>query len=255
METGFLQAVAENLQFVLVCAVVVLAIAGVSGLVEAKLLKDSVAKVKKTRYITLCGMLGALAMLLHLFDFPVPFLAPGFYKLDFSEIPVMVGAFYLGPVGGVIIELVKILLKLVIKGTSTAFVGDLANFVVGCAFIVPASIVYHLHKTRKTAVAGLVTGTVVMTVFGSLFNAFYLLPAFSKLYGMPLDAIVGMGSAINPAVNSVAMLVLLAVAPLNLLKGVLISVPTMVLYKRISRVLHNAAQEQRVPERNSQTQG
>lgn len=254
MGTGFLQAAAENLQFLLVCAVVILAIVGVSELVEQKILKDNLTQVKKTRYLTLCAMMGALAMILHIFDFPVPFLAPGFYKLDFSEIPVMIGAFYLGPVGGVIIELVKILLKLVVKGTSTAFVGDLANFVVGCSFVVPASIVYHVKKTRGTAVAGLVTGTVIMTVFGSMFNAFYLLPAFSKLYGMPLDAIVGMGTAINPAINSVAMLVLLAVAPLNLLKGVLISVPTMVLYKRISRVLHNAAQGSHAPRRNSQTQ-
>ncbi len=254
MGTGILQAIGENLQFLGICALVVLAIVAVAGLVEAKLLRENLAKVKKTRYITICAMLGALAMILHLFDFPIPFLAPGFYKLDFSEIPVMIGAFYLGPVGGIIIELVKILLKLVVKGTSTAFVGDLANFVVGCSFAVPASIVYHLKKTRKTAVAGLVTGTVVMTVFGSMFNAVYLLPAFSKLYGMPLDVIVGMGTAINPAITSVNMLVLLAVAPLNLIKGVLISVPTMVLYKRISRVLHNTAQEQ-VPERSHLAEG
>lgn len=254
MEMGFLQAVGENLQFVLVCTVVVLAIVGISELVERKLLSDRVAQVKRTRYLTICAMLGALAMLLHLFDFPVPFLAPGFYKLDFSEIPVMVGAFYLGPTGGVVIELVKILLKLVIKGTSTAFVGDLANFIVGCSFIVPASVLYHIRKSKKTAVAGLAAGMAVMTVFGSLFNAVYLLPAFSRLYGMPLDAIVGMGTAVNPAINSVTMLVLLAVAPLNLIKGVLISVPTMVLYKRISRVLHNTAQEQYVSGRESRTE-
>jgi riboflavin transporter FmnP len=199
-------------------------------------------------------MLGALAMLLHLFDFPVPFLAPGFYKLDFSEIPVMIGAFYLGPVGGVIIELVKILLKLVIKGTTTAFVGDLANFVVGCAFVVPASIIYHIKKSKKTAIAGLITGTIVITIFASMFNAIYLIPAFSALYGMPLDSIVAMGSAINPAITSVTMMALLAVAPLNLLKGVLISVPTMLLYKRISKFLHNTAQEQSAPRRDSQIQ-
>lgn len=255
MGTGILQTVADNLQFVLVCAVVILAIVGVAELVETKVLKDSLARVKKTHYITICGMLGALAMILHLFDFPIPFLAPGFYKLDFSEIPVMIGAFYLGPVGGIVIELVKILLKLVVKGTSTAFVGDFANFVVGCSFVVPASIIYHMKKTKKTAVIGLITGTVVMTVFGSLFNAVYLLPAFSKLYGMPLDAIVGMGTAINPAINSVSMLVLLAVAPLNLIKGVLISVPTMVLYKRISKVLHNAEQGEHVAKRDRQVEG
>lgn len=255
MGTGILKTIGENLQFVLICLVVIAALAGAARLVEVKVLKNNLAQVKKTKYITICAMLGALAMLLHLFDFPIPFLAPGFYKLDFSEIPVMIGAFYLGPVGGIIIELVKILLKLVIKGTSTAFVGDLANFIVGCSFAVPASIVYHMKKTRKMAVAGLVTGTVTMTVFGSLFNGIYLIPAFSRLYGLPLDAIVGMGTAVNPAITSVNMLVLLAVAPLNLLKGVLISVPTMVLYKRISRVLHDTAQEQPMISRSRQIDG
>lgn len=255
MKTGFLQAAGENLQFVLVCAVVILAVIAVAELVEKTVLKENIAQVGKVRYITICAMLGALAMILFLFEFPIPFLAPSFYEVDFSEVPVMIGAFYLGPVGGVIIELVKVLLKLVIKGTSTAFVGDLANFVIGCSFVVPASIVYHLRKTKKTALLGLLTGAVVMTVFGSSFNAVYLLPAFSKLYGMPLDAIVGMGTAINGGITSVSTLCLFAVAPLNLIKSVLISVPTMVLYKRISKVLHNAAQEHGVPGRSSQTQG
>lgn len=255
MEKGFLQAAGENLQFVLVCAAVVFAVICVAELVETKVLKENLAQVKRTKYITICAMFGALAMILHLFDFPVAFLAPGFYKLDFSEIPVMIGAFYLGPVGGVVIELVKILLKLVVKGTSTAFVGDLANFVIGCSFVVPAAIIYHLKKSKHMAIAALVAGTLTMTVFGSAFNAWYLIPAFSNLYGMPLDAIVGMGTAINPGITSVATLALFAVAPLNLLKGVLISVPTMVLYKRISRVLHEDAHMMRAEKRNSQTEG
>lgn len=244
MGTGILKSIGENLQFVLVCIAVIVLMIAAAKLIEKKLLQKQLAVVPKTKYITICAMLGALAMLLYLFDFPIPFLAPGFYKLDFSEIPVMIGAFYLGPVGGIVIELVKILLKLVIKGTSTAFVGDLANFVVGCSFIIPAAIVYHLRKTKKMAVIGLTAGTVVMILFGSLFNAWYLLPAFSRLYGLPIEAIVEMGTAVNPAITSVQMLVLLAVAPLNLLKGILISVPTMVLYKRISRLLHDTAQKQ-----------
>ena len=241
--SNLLKTAGDNIQFVLVCAVVIAVLVLVSKTVERLWLKDSVADMGSTKYITICAMLGALATVLHIFDFPVAFLAPGFYKLDFSEIPVMIGAFLLGPVGGVVIELVKILLKLVIKGTSTAFVGDLANFIVGCSFVVPASIIYHLKKTRKTAVISLITGTLVMSVFGSAFNAIYLIPAFAALYGMPIDAIIGMGSAINPAISSVWTLAIFAVAPLNLLKGVLISVPTMVLYKRISKVLHNAAGE------------
>lgn len=243
----------ENLQFVLVSALVIAVLTILSKMVERTWLKDSIAGVRNTKYLTVCGMLGALAMLLHIFDFPVPF-APGFYKLDFSEIPVMIGAFMLGPVGGIVIELVKILLKLVIKGTSTAFVGDLANFVVGCSFVIPASVIYHRNKSRKTAMAGLIAGTVVMTVFGSVFNAVYLIPTFATLYGMPLDAIVGMGSAINPSIDSVWTLAAFAVAPLNILKGVMISVPTMLLYKRISRTLHHMVYDGTAKREKSQPQ-
>lgn len=138
---------------------------------------------------------------------------------------------------GVTIELCKILLKLVIKGTTTAFVGDFANFIIGCSMIVPAAVIYHKFKSKKSAVVSLVTGTAVMTVFGSLFNAFYLLPAFAQLYGMPLDAIIEMGSAINSSINSVATLVLFAVVPFNILKGALLTILTMLLYKHISPII------------------
>ena len=125
MGTGLLQSIGENVQFVLTSAAVIAALIGIAKLVEVKILCRNIALVPKTKYITICAMLGALAMLLHLFDFPVPFLAPGFYKLDFSEIPVMIGAFYLGPVGGIVIELVKILLKLVVPANFATLINAL----------------------------------------------------------------------------------------------------------------------------------
>lgn len=248
MKENMLQFISENLQFLLISVIVIAAILGVSTLCERTVLAKNIVRVRRTQYVTVCGMLGAIAAILYLFDFSVAFLAPGFYKLDFSELPVMIGAFYLGPVGGVIVELVKMLLKLVFRWTDTALVGEFANFVVGCSFAVPAAIVYHLKKTKKMAKFSLAVGTVCMTVFGSAFNAIYLIPAFATLYGTPLDVIVGMGTAINPAITNVWTLALFSVAPLNLLKGVLISVPTMLLYKRISKILQNAAQGHRVPE-------
>ena len=124
-----------------------------------------------------------------------------------------------------------------IKGTSTAFVGDLANFLIGCMLVLPASIVYQFKKSRNTAIAGCVVGTVVMTVFGTWFNAVYLLPAFSKLFGMPLDVILGMGSAINPKVTDLTTFVILMVAPINIIKGVGISVLTMLIYKKVSPII------------------
>ena len=244
MGNGILQSISENLQFLLVCAVVIAVIIGVSELFERTVLAKSMVRVRRAQYVTVCGMLGAIAAVLYLFDFSVAFLAPGFYKLDFSEVPVMVGAFYLGPVGGVVVELVKTLLKLAIRGTSTAFVGELANFAVGCSFLLPASCVYLFHKTKKSALIGSIAGTLCMTVFGTAFNAVYLLPKFAQLFGMPLDAIIGMGTAVNPAIDSITTLVIFAVAPLNLLKGGLVSVITMLIYKKISPSIKEGTKKQ-----------
>ncbi len=182
-------------------------------------------------------MFSALAGVLMLLEIPL-FFAPGFYKLDLSEIPILICTFYLGPVAGVAAELVKVMVKLLLKGTSTAFVGDFANFVVGCSFVLPASVIYHARPGKKTALIGMIVGTAVMTVFGSAFNAVYLLPKFSALFGMPMEAIIAMGAAVNSSIHSVWTLVLFAVVPFNLLKGIVVSALTFVLYKRISPLLH-----------------
>ena len=180
--------------------------------------------------------------MLHILDFPLIFLAPEFYKLDFSELPVLLCGFFLGPNAAVTCEGVKILLKLLFKSTSTAFVGDFANFVVGCSFVVPATIWYHAHKSKHSAIIGLGVGTLTMTVLGTAFNAVYLLPKFAQLYGIPLDAIIGMGTDINAGVSNVATFVIICVAPLNLVKGISVSALTMLLYKRVARPLFGLKQ-------------
>ena len=133
-------------------------------------------------------------------------------------------------------EFLKVLIHLLLKGTSTAFVGDLANFLVGCSFVLPASILYQKLLSKKGAVASLALGTGVMTVFGSLFNAWFLIPRFAVMYGLPLDAIIAMGTQVNGAITDLSTLVLLAVVPFNLLKGVLVSVLTFFLYRRVERL-------------------
>ena len=107
----------------------------------------------------------------------------------------------------------------------------------GCALVLPASIIYHCRRTRGGAIAGLLSGTLVMAVFGSLFNAVYLLPAFAEMFHMPLEAIVDMGTKINSGISSISTFVLLAVAPLNLVKGLVVSVLTMLLYKRVQPMM------------------
>lgn len=225
----------ENTGFVLVC---ILIVAGLSLL--AKLAERFMAEkrtVSTARRVSIIGICAAIATVLHMLDFPLLFIAPEFYKLDFSELPVLLCGFFLGPSATVACEGIKILLKLLLKGTSTAFVGDFANFVVGCSLVLPATVFYHLHKSKHSAVIGLVLGSLSITVFGSAFNAIYLLPKFAQLYGIPLEAIIGMGAKIHGSVNSVTSFVFFCVAPLNLLKAAMVSVLTMLLYKRVARPL------------------
>ena len=229
-----LAAVVDNAVFLLVCLLVFAGIFAVAALLERLWLKPE--KQSPARRVAYVGIFAAIAAVLMYLEFPLPF-APGFYELDFSEIPVLICSFSMGPVAGVVCEFLKVVLKLFLKGTSTAFVGDLANFVVGCSLILPASVVYFANKTKKGAIIGMAVGTVCITAIGSLFNAVYLIPTFSVLFGQPLDVIVGMGTDINPAITSVNTLVLFAVAPFNLLKGAIDSVITFFLYKHIERLL------------------
>ena len=231
---------AENAMYVLSFLVIIVVIFLAAVLLEkaARKKNDVQEPIFSTRKVAMTGMFSAVAMLLHLFDFSLPF-APPFYKLDFSELPILVGTFAFGPAAGVMMEFIKILLKLCVKGTSTAFVGDLANFVIGCSFILPASAIYAFRKNKKTAIFACVTGTLIMTVFGTAFNAVYLLPAFSRLYSLPLDNLLAMGSEVNPWVQegSIVSFVVACVAPLNLIKGISVSVVTMLIYKPLSPVI------------------
>ena len=193
----------------------------------------------KTRTIVQIAMLGAIAGVLMNLEFPLPFLAPSFYQLDFSEIPVLVGSFAMGPVAGVLTELVKILVHLVTKGTMTAGVGDVANFIFGCTYVVPAGIIYRMHgkKSRKHAVAGMAAGIVLTTVTACFMNVFVLLPAYGKAFGMPVSAFVEMGSAVHSVVNGLFSFALLILVPFNLFKYTLTSVIVFIVYKRIRVVL------------------
>lgn len=225
----------DNTLFVLACVGIIAALSIAAHVAEHFLPERR--KVTPARRVTIVAICAALATVLHILDFTVPFLAPGFYKLDFSELPVMLCGFYLGPSATVVCEGVKILLKLLLQGTTTAFVGDFANFAVGCSLVLPATIVYHIRKSRSSALIGLAVGTLILTVFGSAFNAVYLLPKFSQLYGMEMSQIVAAGTAINAGIQDISTFVLFAVAPLNLIKGVSVSILTMLLYKRVAKPL------------------
>lgn len=187
--------------------------------------------------LTKIGALSAVAGVLMLLEMPLWF-APSFYKLDFSEIPVLIGAFALGPMAGMTIEFIKILLNFVLNGTVTGGVGEIANFLIGCAFIVPAGYIYKQNKNTKNAIIGMAVGTLVLAIVGALLNYFLLLPVYAKVFGAPIQAFIDMGNALNPYIVDLKSFVLFCVVPFNLLKGIVISAITLLVYKRISPILH-----------------
>lgn len=194
---------------------------------------------ESVRYVAKIGILSAMAAVVMLFQFPLPFLAPPFYQLDFSEVVALIGTFALGPGAGVLIELIKNLLNLLLTGTETGFVGELANFLIGCTYVLPAALFYHgKKKSLRRALIGMACGTLSLAVCGALFNYYILIPFYSTQYALPLEEIVAMGHAIFPVVQDLLTLVLFTVIPFNLVKGVLCSVITGLLYKHVSPLLH-----------------
>lgn len=194
-------------------------------------------KLFNAKNLVLMALLSAVAVVLMLFEFPIPFIAPNFYKLDFSEVPVLIGTFSMGPIAGIIIELLKILLNLLINGTTTVGVGELGNFLIGCAFVVPAGIIYQFNRTKKGAVIALVVGTFTMTVLGCFINAGLLLPFYANAYFGGMEPVIEAGQAIHASVTGVWSFVVLLVAPFNIIKGVLDSILTFLLYKRIGSLI------------------
>ena len=238
---GLLDTIQKNIEFVgisLLLMIGVFAIArGSEVLIEKKTDVKFTSEKTKVNKTGIMAMLSAIAVILMYFDFPIPFIAPGFYKIDFSEIPVLIGSFMLGPCAGVIIEAVKVILHFCMKGTTTAFVGDFANFILGCMYVVPAAIIYHTKKTRKMAMISLIAGGVILVIAGMLLNAWYLLPKYSELYGIPLDVLIAMGTKVNASITDVFSFVALAVAPFNIIKALIDGIVTVILYKYLSHQL------------------
>ncbi len=195
-------------------------------------------KKDTTHNLTVAAMLSAVAFILMFIEFPIPMLIPAFIKMDFSDLPALLGAFALGPVYGVIISFMKNLLHIVIKGTSTACVGELSNFILGAIFSAVAGYLYKHHKSRKTAIIGAVAGAVAMAVLSVPSNYFVVYPAYVQFYHMPLEAILGMYQAILPSADSLIKCLILFNLPFTMVKGLLDAVLCMLIYKPLSPILH-----------------
>ncbi len=194
-------------------------------------------KIRKNSYLTKVAMLSAVAALLMYFEVPIP-LMPGFLKLDASELPAVLAAFVLGPVGGIWVELLKNLLHLM--HTQTMGIGEAANFLVGTAFVLPVGLIYRRMRTAKGAMLALTVGTLTMVIAASLLNYYILLPAYQLALQFPMERIVALGSAANPDIVDVFSFIALAIAPFNLLKGIVVSLLTLAVYRKLEPVLCRA---------------
>ena len=187
------------------------------------------------RRITVTAILTAMAFVLMYLEVPLP-LMPPFLKFDFSEIPVLVGAFALGPVWGIVIELFKNLIHLPFTGT--AGIGELSNFITGSLFVGTAGLVYLKFHTRKGAAAAMAIGTLTLAVIAVPINAFITLPLYGSIMNFSTEAIIGMSAAVNPLIKDKMTLLFLAFVPFNLFKGIVVSFITFFIYKPVSKLIH-----------------
>ncbi len=190
------------------------------------------ASIQNVRMLTMTAVLSAIAFVLAFFEFPVP-LSPSFARMDLSDLPALIGAFAYGPAAGILIELIKNALQLL--SSSTGGIGELANFIMGSSFVAAAGLIYKFHKTKRTAMLACLLASIVMGIVAAIVNYFILLPVFEAF--MPLDQLITSFGEFIPFIKTKLDVVLFNAFPFNLLKGIGISIVTMLLYKRITPVL------------------
>lgn len=193
----------------------------------------------KVKQMTLIAMMGGLSALLMVFlHAPIPFMPP-FMDFDLAAIPELIGGFALGPISAIGIIIVKILLKFVVLGTSTMFTGEIQNFLLSCAFVLPAVFIYNYKKTKKSALLGMAIGTIVCSITAVFTNLYIIIPFYASLGDMSVQSIIDMCNAVNPMMTSTLTLAIYGIIPFNLIKGIISSLITYVLYKRLSYSIKN----------------
>ena len=191
----------------------------------------------KTRDLTVIAMLGAICCVLMHIDFPLPFMPP-FMNFDLCGLVELIGGFAMGPLQAFAIIMVKILLKLATEGTSSAFTGELQNVLLSCAYVLPPVILYHRNKTKRTAMVGMATGTIFCSIVAVFTNLFIIIPFYMTLMGQEMGYFIQMCAEANPMVQNAATLAIFGIIPFNLIKCSINSLGAMVLYKRLSPILH-----------------
>ena len=194
-------------------------------------------KAFSMKHLTLIGMMGALASVLMLFRFPLPFMPP-FLSFDLAGVPELIGGFALGPFSAFLIILVKILIQLIISGSKSMLVGELQGLMLSCAMVLPAAIIYQKNKTRNGAIKGMIVGALLCIITAVITNLTMIIPFYINLYGMTMDSIVSSSNSINPLINDVSTLALIGILPFNIIKTAANCVVTLIVYKKISGLIH-----------------
>ncbi len=191
-------------------------------------------KVMSTNTMTKVAILSAISYILMFISMPIPGLFPDFLKIDISDVPAIFGGMALGPFAGFMIVFIKNLFQAMTAST-TAWIGEIANLLIGGSYVVIVSLVYRNKKNLKGLLVGFILGTIAMVIVGCLTNYYMLLPFYGKI--MPMEAIINMGNVINPKVTDLGSFVIWMIAPFNLVKAILISLITLPLYKKMEVLL------------------
>lgn len=192
----------------------------------------------KISKLTTVALFGTISFVLMYFSFSVPFISP-FAEFDISALPELIGGFILGPLGAIEIISIKLLLKLALKGTSSMLTGEIQNFILSVAYVLPASLYYHRNKTKKGAVISLIIGSLLSVAVSVLTNLYLIFPAYMKLYGMNWESIIGICTKVNPWIKNIPTFVAFSVIPFNIVSRTVTSILTMLIYKKISNFMHH----------------
>ena len=190
-------------------------------------------KVLTTKNLTMIAMFSAISAVLMVFEIQLPF-SPSFVKFDFSDLPVMLGGFLIGPFAGGIIVFMKILLHFLLNGTTSFFVGDLSNLLLTLSFVLPASFIYQQKKTKKTTIQGLLVSIICTSLLAIIFNLFLIFPLYLKVLNLKMVDLINMIHVVNPLVKDVFTMIVFSLLPFNLSKYSIVSMITMLSYKKLS---------------------
>lgn len=185
------------------------------------------------KQMALCGLMGGLCAVLMMFRFPLPFMPP-FMSFDFAGLVEIIGGFTMGPLAALAIIVIKVLIQIITQGTKSAYTGELQSLILSCAYVLPAVIIYTRHKSKMTALTGMIAGTIICAIVAIFTNLYIIIPFYASFSGFTLDNIIEMCAAVNPIVSNKWTLAAFGIIPFNLIKNGALSVITFLVYKKIS---------------------